>query len=70
VHAREFPATPVSVKEAASRLHVSKDTIRRRIAAGELTAYRLGPKIVRVDMGEVEKLFRRIPTTGTAEESA
>jgi excisionase family DNA binding protein len=70
VHAREFPANPVSVKEAATRLHVSKDTIRRRIAAGELTAYRLGKRIVRVDMGEVETLFRVIPTAGTAEESA
>jgi excisionase family DNA binding protein len=41
---------------------VSKDTIRRRIASGELTAYRLGRNIIRLDLDEAESLFREIPT--------
>jgi excisionase family DNA binding protein len=53
-----FPGRPASLKEVASRFHVSKDTIRRRIASGELRAYRLGSKIIRVDLDEVERLFR------------
>jgi excisionase family DNA binding protein len=67
---REFPAQPASIKEAAERFKVSRDTIRRRIASGQLAAYRLGPKIVRVDLDEVEALFRPIPTVETAKESA
>ena len=67
---RQFPANPASIKEAAAHLHVSKDTVRRRIAAGQLTAYRLGYKLVRVDMDEAIALFRPIPTTESAEESA
>jgi excisionase family DNA binding protein len=53
-----FPGRPVSLKEAASHLHVSKDTLRRRIASGELTAYRLGQRIIRIDLDEAEALFR------------
>jgi excisionase family DNA binding protein len=51
-----------SIQEAARRCAVHPDTIRRRIAAGQLTAYRFGPKLIRVDMGELEALLRPIPT--------
>jgi excisionase family DNA binding protein len=44
---------------------VSKDTIRRRIASGDLTAYRLGKQIIRVDLDEAEALFAPIPTVGS-----
>jgi excisionase family DNA binding protein len=59
---RGFPAKPASIKEAASHLSVSKDTIRRRIASGELQAFKAGPKLIRVDLDEAEKLFKIIPT--------
>jgi excisionase family DNA binding protein len=59
---REFPAKPVSIREAADHLSVSKDTIRRRIASGELTAFRAGPKLIRVDLDAAEQLFKVIPT--------
>jgi excisionase family DNA binding protein len=49
-----------TIKQAASRNAISKDTIRRRIASGELTAYRLGDRIIRLNPGEVDELFRPI----------
>jgi hypothetical protein len=37
-------------------------TLDRRIADGTITAYRLGPRLVRVDLNEVdEKLLRPLP---------
>jgi excisionase family DNA binding protein len=69
MQARQSPANPVSIREAAAHLHVSQDTVRRRISAGELTGYRLGKRIVRVDLDELETLFRVIPATNGVEES-
>ena len=37
-------------------------TLRRYIASGKLTAYRMGPRLVRVDLNEVDNLMRPIPT--------
>jgi excisionase family DNA binding protein len=54
--------TLVSCNEAAALAGVSHQTIRRRIAAGELTGYRFGPKLIRVDLAEVEALIHCIPT--------
>jgi excisionase family DNA binding protein len=56
----------ISQADAAARLHVSVKTIRRRIAEGTLTAYRVGPKLIRLDPAEVDALLRPIPTAGTA----
>lgn len=51
-----------SIGRAAEIGDVSPRTIRRRIADGSLTGYRFGPRIIRVDLDEVESLFRRMPT--------
>ena len=56
----------VPLNVGAERLGVSIKTIRRRIAAGELTAYRVGTKIIRIDLEEVDGLLHRIPTSGGA----
>jgi hypothetical protein len=37
-------------------------TLRRRIAAGRLRAYRDSPKILRVDPNDVDKLLRPLRT--------
>lgn len=55
-----------TIAEAASRLHVSPKTVRRRIADGHLTAYRVGPQLIRLDPAEVDALLRPIPTAGSA----
>ena len=49
-----------SVADAATIFGVSQKTIRRRIADGTLTAYRFGPRLIRVDVLEVQQLLRPI----------
>ena len=51
-----------SVAVAAKGTGVSTKTIRRRIADGTLTAYRLGHRLIRVNLAEVDALLHRIPT--------
>jgi excisionase family DNA binding protein len=55
---------PIAIAAAAKRDGVSTKTIRRYIAAGLLTAYRVGPRLIRVDLAEVDALLHRIPTAG------
>ena len=66
MQARGFPAKPASIKECAARFKVHPDTIRRRISTGELTAYRLGRQVIRVDLDEADALFAPIPTVERA----
>jgi len=56
---REFE----SLASAAERTGLSIRTLRRRIANGDLTAYRNGTRIIRVDPHDVDHLMVRIPTT-------
>jgi excisionase family DNA binding protein len=59
------PATALQLEglaEAAARLGVHPRTIRRHIASGSLTGYRLGSRLIRVDASEVDALLRPIPT--------
>jgi excisionase family DNA binding protein len=53
-----------SLTSAAERTGLSTKTIRRRIAAGQLTAYRNGPRVIRLDPNDVDRLMIRIPTAG------
>ena len=55
-----------TINEAAARLRLSPRTVRRRIADGQLSAYRFGPVLIRLDRAEVDALLRPIPTAGTA----
>lgn len=56
----------VSIGDAAELCGVSTKTIRRYIARGELSGFRLGPRLIRVDLAEVEQLGQRIPTRRSA----
>lgn len=60
VPARKF----VSIQDAADRAQVSTKFVRRRIADGTLTGYRVGARIIRVDLDEFDALLRPIPTAG------
>jgi excisionase family DNA binding protein len=42
-----------SIAQAAAHYDVSRDTIRRMIARGEIYAERLGPRLIRVDLDSV-----------------
>lgn len=46
----------VSVPEAAKQFNCSTRTIRRYIADGRLTGYRIGPRMLRVDRAELDRL--------------
>ena len=50
-----------SLAQAADRTGMSVRTLRRRIACGQLAAYRTG-RLIRVDPGDVDELLVRIPT--------
>jgi excisionase family DNA binding protein len=51
-----------SIRTAADAYDCSDKTIRRYIATGRLTGYRFGPRAIKVDLAEVERLLRPIPT--------
>ena len=52
----------ISLEQAAQMIGCHPRTIRRRIAEGQLTGYRMGLRILRVDQAEVENLLLPIPT--------
>lgn len=53
-----------SIPHAADRVGVSTRTIRRWISQGQLTAYRMGSRMIRLDAGEVDLRMQPIPTAG------
>jgi excisionase family DNA binding protein len=64
----------LDIQQAARRLHVSADTVRRRIEAGELEALRVGVNGgVRIPERNVDALlvpYQRVPrATRTAKEN-
>lgn len=44
----------VPIREAASHFQVSEKTIRRWIANGTIYAERVGPRLIRVDLGSIK----------------
>lgn len=60
------PSTPhrqfESLAAAAERTGLSVRTLRRRIAAGQLPAYRSGPRVLRVEPADVDRLMVLVPT--------
>ena len=53
------------LKTASEQKHISVKTLRRYIAHGRISAYRLGPKIMMVDLNEINAvLLKRIPNGG------
>lgn len=52
----------VAIKDAAEFTGTSVKTIRRRISDGTLTGYRFGPRVLRVDLRELERTLRPLPT--------
>jgi len=63
-----MPVTPrfTTIPAGATYAGVSSDTIRRRIADGSLKAYRFGPRQIRIDLADLEAMFRPIPSARCA----
>lgn len=53
-----------SIQTAAELLECSTRHIRDMIARGELTGYRLGSKVIRVDLDQLADTLTVIPTGG------
>ena len=52
----------LSMQQAATIYGISVDTLRRSISAGRLPASRLGTRLIRVRIADLERLYRPIPT--------
>jgi excisionase family DNA binding protein len=60
-------AKMVSVAAAAEHYDVSRQTVRRWIASGRITAYRVEPRLIRVDLEEIEKkIIHTVPTVNVS----
>lgn len=55
-----------SIAEAAEYAGVSTRTIRRYIASGLITGFRFGPRLIRIDLDELDAFIARIPSAGEA----
>ena len=51
---------PIGIQEAADRLGVSYRTVRRWIAAGRLTAVRVGPRLLKVSAADLDTLMQPV----------
>ena len=47
----------LTIREAAEVVGVHPSTIRRRIEKGTFTAFRVGPRLIRVRRSDLERLF-------------
>ncbi len=51
------PRSYATLKQAAEYLGVTDRTIRQMIADGRLTGYRNGPRLIRVDLNEIDAVM-------------
>jgi hypothetical protein len=56
------PARRVPLAEGSEYSRLSVKTLRRYIAAGLITGYRVGPKLLQVDLDEIDAIIRPVPT--------
>lgn len=56
----------LTLPQVAELLQVEITTVRRMISRGELKAYRYGPKLIRVDRRDIDKMRRPVTTVGGA----
>lgn len=61
---RTEPPRWAPLSEASEYLRVSEKTLRRLISSGAITGYRMGPRLLRVDLNELDDHLRPIPTAG------
>ena len=54
-----------SVGDAAARVGVTTKTVRRWIASGQLAGYRIGPRLLRIDPDDVDRMLTLIPSART-----
>jgi excisionase family DNA binding protein len=57
----------VNLDAAADVYSLHPRTIRRMISRGQITGYRVGPRVVRVDLDEIDAAITTIPAGGSGE---
>lgn len=62
--ATELAPRWIDQRQAADYLGITDRTLRRMIAAGKLPAYRLGPRLLRIDVADLDALLRPVPVGG------
>lgn len=55
-----------SLAAAAEYVDVSEKTMRRMISSGYITGYRIGKRLIRVDLDDLDRLARRIQAADVA----
>lgn len=55
----------VSLAVGAEHIGVSEKTLRRMISSGQIVGYRAGPRLIRLDLNELDALLAPIPTWRT-----
>lgn len=55
-----------SIAHAAEYSDLSARTIRRYVAEGRLVGYRVGPRLVKIDLDDLDELARPIPAASPA----
>ncbi|MGH2617196.1 MAG: DNA-binding protein [Thermomicrobiales bacterium] len=60
------PLALAGITTAAARYDVSPKTVRRHIAEGRLTGYRIGPRLLKVDITEADAVYLQTIPTATA----
>lgn len=59
------PAPPrrlVTIADAAEYYGCATKTVRRRISDGTISGFRFGPRLIRVDLNELDAMAVAIPT--------
>lgn len=62
--ATKSPKRLSSLPIAADEYGVCTKTLRRWISAGRIAGYRFGPRMIRVDLDELDALLRPMATAG------
>jgi excisionase family DNA binding protein len=55
-----------SLNEAAAYMRLSRNTLRNWIAWGWLPAKRVGPRLIQVDLNDLDRLRTNIPVAASA----
>lgn len=61
---RKNPRRLASITVSADYANVCRRTIYNWVQAGRLTGYRVGPKLIQVDLDELDKLIRPVTVAG------
>ena len=62
-HPEQIQRGFVGIPEAATYLDVTTKTVRRMIARGELQAYRLGKRLIKIEVADLDALMTPIGDT-------